>query len=610
MSHTPASVHRISRVRQIFRTPLLDLLRGRLIDPVIAIDFQSILAACGLPLPITDLVADVIRRTRLWRSEKSDVASELVSHFAEGLHTGVSPEEILANFGDPRRAARLIRRAKLRNRSLSWHVCRFICFSFLAICLFYGLLAVYYYSGKPAPSVDYIAQLNQPILATPVKQRAWPLYRQVILDLSLTSPAQSDYNGEFSRMLDARPGSKRWPALQAWLVQHRADIDLLHRAADQPQLGFVLGPGGSADDPAIFPGQPLSRVTPMYDVAMPILNPIREFARILSADAEAACDLGDRVRFLRDMCSLFQLTNQTLQHPSLVAQLVSAGIRAITYDQLGRALSSSHVSMFTDIDLRDLAHQLIGPQVAADLFDLNDERIFFHDIIQHMYTISSLGGGHLTPQGFQLVNRMTSFPQQAVPLRTLAAVVEPASLILIASRDQILHRYDHFIDQAQSLLHQPLRQADWATWNQELNSLKQISLSTIHNYPIGNFLPSFSRTAVTAERCLGLRDGLLCAIALESYRRHHDGHYPASLDALTPSLLPSIPVDRITGGPVHYILHDNHPIIYSLGDDHIDNQGTPPIKYPYNAAQWNSHNPSLGDWILYPDPSDTPRIEN
>src|SRR5688500_15815926 len=96
-------------LRRLRYTPLLDLLRGRVSG---RLDVRRRLDASALPPAARVLVGRVVKRTRLWRVEKLDVAEELVSHFADGLAAGESADDLVAAFGDERQAARLIRRAK------------------------------------------------------------------------------------------------------------------------------------------------------------------------------------------------------------------------------------------------------------------------------------------------------------------------------------------------------------------------------------------------------------------------------------------------------------------------------------------------------------------
>ena len=70
------------------------------------------------------------------------------------------------------------------------------------------LLAAYFFA-RPSPNVDYLAQLNQPILLTPEDQRAWPIYRQAILKIADYKPPDELAEGPdpYDELV---PGRKGW----------------------------------------------------------------------------------------------------------------------------------------------------------------------------------------------------------------------------------------------------------------------------------------------------------------------------------------------------------------------------------------------------------------
>ena len=56
--------------------------------------------------------------------------------------------------------------------------------------------------------------------------------------------------------------------------------------------------------------------------------------------------------------------------------------------------------------------------------------------------------------------------------------------------------------------------------------------------------------------------------------RMDDGQFPASPEALVPEYLQELPLDPFTGNPLQYHLDDEGCLIYSVGDDGVDNGGT------------------------------------
>jgi hypothetical protein len=113
------------------------LMRGRITG---RLDWKSSLAAAGLPAVAADLTTRVVRRTRLFRQEKAAVANELIAHFLDGMAAGSAVEELVEKFGDERATARLIRRAKLRGRSLTLRACGAGVRATAAVVAIYALL--------------------------------------------------------------------------------------------------------------------------------------------------------------------------------------------------------------------------------------------------------------------------------------------------------------------------------------------------------------------------------------------------------------------------------------------------------------------------------------
>ncbi len=68
--------------------------------------------AAGLPEILAERVARVVVESGLPDDRREEVLGELVSHFADGLAAGKTPEQLLAAFGDGSAAAALIKEAK------------------------------------------------------------------------------------------------------------------------------------------------------------------------------------------------------------------------------------------------------------------------------------------------------------------------------------------------------------------------------------------------------------------------------------------------------------------------------------------------------------------
>jgi len=103
-------------------------------------------------------------------------------------------------------------------------------------------------------------------------------------------------------------------------------------------------------------------------------------------------------------------------------------------------------------------------------------------------------------------------------------------------------------------------------------------------------------------------------IALELWHRRHEA-WPETLQLLVPELLPAVPPDRVDGKPLRYVVRDGRPVLYSIGADRRDDNGTPGkdpegdmtmvINYGVVKSTSPVRQAALGDWIHYPPPKET-----
>ncbi len=117
--------------------------------------------------------------------------------------------------------------------------------------------------------------------------------------------------------------------------------------------------------------------------------------------------------------------------------------------------------------------------------------------------------------------------------------------------------------------------------------------------------PAFWISESTFERSRGRRDGVLIGIALELYRREH-GDWPEALAELASRWLPEVPVDRINGGALGYVLKDGKPVVYSLGVDGDDDGGRLPKSSKGDQSYYVVGPPKKevgeeyeGDWVIW-----------
>jgi len=568
-----------------------------------------------------DVIVRVVRRTRLWRSEKTDVARELAAHFRDGLDAGVSPEALIESFGDERQAARLIRRAKLRNRPVAWKALRWTARAVGAVCvlaiLLHAGLTARLYMGSPRLAHNYWDEFNAPVAAIPEQDRAWPLYRRAVLAMKAW-PKDVPY-------VDGGPNDEGWERLAAHAEANQAAIRLFRAAAAKPYFGAPLRPQDDREilehlgmdssswwhDPDIWP-QDNPPLLDRYNGEK--LASLRSGAELLRVDAQLAALKGDAERAAADVSAMLQMAEHAFQQPTLVADLVAVALVTRATNLIG-SLLKDWPELFSEEALIALSHRFAAAGGGRLRVELADVRARFEDLVQRLYTDDGHGNGHPVPEFLELVQRITgdSWLKRSVAERRdlLRLLAMPVLSAVIADRRDLSKKYDALMTLAEAEVVLPLWERGESRADQALKEAVARSIERYRYLPIAVFFPSLSRAGILAETATQRRDAALAAAALELYRRDH-GDWPASLRELTPQYLPAVPLDRYDGKSIKYRLVNGQPVLYSIGVDRDDDGGRVPERGNVHAQRWQpssvieelkaAGSPHLpdGDWVLWP----------
>jgi hypothetical protein len=95
---------------------------------------------------------------------------------------------------------------------------------------------------------------------------------------------------------------------------------------------------------------------------------------------------------------------------------------------------------------------------------------------------------------------------------------------------------------------------------------------------------------------LARRRTTAAAVAIALYRAEHGGRLPAKgLPDLVPAYLPAVPSDplSISGDPLVFIPDADRPRVYSVGEDGIDDGGSPPEPFTLRTEDLR-----IADWVI------------
>jgi hypothetical protein len=588
------------------RTPLSDLVRGKVRLHASNDSWRTALAATGLPADVQSAVATVVGKTRLWPAEQAEVMSELADHFSAALEEGIAAAGALSAFGDLREAAKLIRRGKLRNRPVWWRCWRYFRNVTAGFLIVYASMLAVYAGGSPSLTVDYVAQYTSADRAAPADQRGWPLYQQAATLLPRRGEfplAFQDRGDPLYRAMEYQPGDPAWGQLVSFLEKYKEVVRLTRLAAERPVMGLeaeVVRPRGPKGPTYIEDhlGDYYCVWRAAGNVPDAIIN---RLPALVLLDAHVARGNGETARWLADVRAIIGMSRQ-----SDLSNVV-LGRYGWACNEVDRALITGMPSLDTG-QLTELAHTLAASQVR---YNLDSSRLQFYDIVQRTFTDDRNGDGHMTREGFLWWYAQCYPPERRSFAVTLgpdidASVVYASSVPAMATRREIVAEFDRRMDDIKHTLSLPWWQADWQGIARAADARKTGPAWDFRHMPLRFHGPSAESVHRWAESVNGRLDGLTVAIACEIYRRR-TGQFPDRLDQLVPALLPAVPPDRCDGQPLRYKLVDGKPLIYSVGDDKIDGGGKLPVDSHYNPDPFRNaidgkDSPPQGDWILYPDP--------
>ncbi len=633
----------------------------------------SLVVIHSLPIDIRELIGGVVSRTRLWRSERIEVARELIVHFQDGLDWGVTPGDLVQSFGDVSTTAQLIRRAKRRNRPLAWRMARRTfqavgtTAAILIVCWLWLLIRFQF--AKPNVSFDHIGELDARSKAVAESERAWPLYAEAFTKMkwnvfSATStfipPLDANGNiepewstlfqpvdvqridgretqrwrlppegvgapvgmqdvhreyqmnvGEFSKGLDELGRGPRWPVMIQLAEMNRESVDLILQAARKPKFGFIFRDyDHSPWLDKIFGGKSetldQSTRSSIDRVLLPHIQYIRSFEHLLRIEAERAKLSGQHDRVVEILIAQLRIADQiSHEYQFTITKPYALSFAAGSWNAI-RQILDDQPDFFTDAEMITLAHGIAANQREMDLDLRPDTRLFVRDILQRLYSDDGRQNGHLTADGWRLLQQIPDHANAAIPhVQTEYQLQLQGSLMssVVASRREIKQILDHFCGLEDEETSRPL-------WETELDGSSpaieflQKTMSTptdrIRFYPLKYFEPNMKspggdpKSLLVVVECARMQcDSTLVALSLTLYHRRH-GSWPTRLEQLCPELLPAVPVDRFDGKPMKYVLTGDKPIVYSVGRNRIDEGGA---SSPETGLGWECRD---GDWRLWP----------
>jgi hypothetical protein len=414
-------------------------------------------------------------------------------------------------------------------------------------------------TGEPA----LVDDLNRD--KVPDADNAAYYYRLAITKLNpnVLSPAASNYtyNGY-------PPFSRKWFAMsEASAKANQGAFDLVREARKHPRVQWSS-----------------TYASPLITVILPHLNGMRDLANHVGDNALLKHFSGDDADAIESIKDIWATAHATEQQSFLITHLVAVGIRALALDRfevIARDLTIAGRSPTT----RPTDHPATRKQVdelLAMILDDDAERA----AAAHAYAGERL---------FQ-IDAILYYPKASKvlwPMFQLDAV-------------SAMHMNDRLI----AATTQP-------TWQTSLATMSGPTVSTPDNlaHVFSRIItPSLNRARLTDFRVVMEARLAATILAVRLYRLDHNGQFPPTLDALVPDYLAKVPDDPFSDplSKIHYLPPGKapHPLVYSVGEDHMDNTAPSPGTWPTEPmSSWDPRTPDqwrdLTNWSPPPKPKPT-----
>ena len=347
----------------------------------------------------------------------------------------------------------------------------------------------------------------------------------------------------------------QWLDLQAAAVTEQAEalqrvpaIDpLIRPAVDEVRADFGTWSGLKAQ---IESGRPLHNP---LDVLLPNVNPVRQLAQLVGADARVAAVQGDDERAMRQVTRLVGLSDAVAADGNtLVEYLVSIGIRAMTAGVV-REMSG---------ELGDGPPELKAQVIALLLEERGPEAGYLRGI-----------EGEIT---FQM-EMMQALDDERVTLASIDEGQQDHSLVarLMTRALRPIGRGDT-AEVARYLLvwHSAADAPTFPAATARIPSSDTVGTLSFFDLFASMLLPSLERAIEAHYRSHTDRRLAAAALAIAWHRADHGGEFPESLEALVPRYLPEVPRDAMADdAPLRY--DPARRILWSAGTDGIDDNGDP-----------------------------------
>jgi len=524
----------------------------------------------NLPARAAEYINLVIRKMRYRGKVRQDVQAELKAHFEDGLRectTGKERDEkarqLLAEFGDVKLLATLLRRAKKRCRTF-WQKALVRSFQALGIVVLYLLICLGRLTiGTPTVGVNYIDWLNKLVQADrDDSENAYPYYEKAV-QAAVKMPDRLSKS------------TVKWPAdfndvemqmLSQWINDNEQAIELMTEGTKKPYYWAIY----QATQTDLLKSDMMANM-------MKLLRGYRQIAFAMRWRIRYKTHSGDVDTALSDCVVLQKFGGHFQGKGLLIEQLVGIAIEAVAHDGIFQVLEKTDAPADALKNIQEQLQELYREQEAV--MDLEAEKAFKYDYVQRTFTDDGKGGGRMLVRGLPVaVGGWKSGLWRFV-------------LFSYPDRTEVTRTIDEYFEQG----HELIDKTPWQLHKQGCNAERwdKIGKKSVMLKILG---PAHHKVGQITWRVKTHRAALLTVLAIKRYDKDKS-NYPQSLDELVAAdYLKELPIDPYSDKPLVYRRTDDNFILYSVGLNFTDDGGQVVRDDEGRIKKWADE----GDWVFWP----------
>ena len=566
----------------------------------------------NLPACVGEFIRRVVEKMRYRKKVRQDVQDELTVHFEDELKAYKTDEDrrakaqqLITDFGDVKLLAVLLRRAKKRCRPLWRTMLARGSQSAAIMTVCFVLYVMWFFSGRPNITTDYVAQLNR--IAKPVADEslnAAPFYEKAV-ELHVKEPNDLSKFPKWPEDLS----DEQMAVITRWISDNEPCFEQIKLAGEKPHYWQR------------YEGEP-------GDMLLGLsfnLPDFRKLARLVLWRAKMRAHQARTTDAFGDILLCYRMGMHAKVPTSLFEQLIGMGVERTAVDTALVVLDQVDVGEEALSNFQRRFERL----VEQDNFGmrLDGERLSVYDEVQRLFT-DGFGGGHIIPRRVKELyfetqvqviglsantggapppqkQRPSWFEKRISDIKYVAwSTIESARRLGLRAR-----RTAHLL-----FLHPDKQQTFRATqqlydyWQGlTVKSPAQIRTEGIdpekHTQQIvkGNMLLEMFGSVpghvseITHQRRTEIQ-ALIPILALVRYKCD-TGHYPEDLgELITGGYLKKLPVDPYTDKPLIYRKTDKDFVLYSIGQNFTDEGGEVVRREDGRIKKWAFQ----GDTVFWP----------